>query len=211
MFLFNSLSLSYSSSKSCINHSSLCCAFPICTPSPFSRELAVTMRTVEHPADFLSPPQRALWDINLVRSFLSFLSPDNSNVVFGNPALVYSNKTDPPSVQGDCTDPTATRHNFNVSSVDRIEYYFGSLYGVYCTESRLIQKWENLNIPEGTFFLPEFQKYAPGDLSLLPLPADYSTTPLLVLDNGNGRFDTCTLPWWCASCAVCTVCAVYSS
>ena len=144
------------------------------------------MRTVEHPADFLSPPQRALWDINLVRSFLSYLSPDNSNVVFANPALVYDNQTSLPSAIN-CTDPRATRHNFNVSSADRLTPYFDSIYAVYCTDPTLIQKWENPGIPEGTFFLPEFQRYAPQDLALLPLPPDHSTVPQLVLDN-SGKF-----------------------
>ena len=143
------------------------------------------MRTVENPADFLSPPQRALWDINLVRSFLGYLSPDNSNVVFANPALVYDNQTSLPSVS-DCTDPTATRHNFNVSSADRLTPYFDSIYSVYCTDPKLIQKWETPGIPEGTFFLPELQRYAPQDLALLPLPPDYSTVPQLVLDNSDG-------------------------
>ena len=151
------------------------------------------MRTVKDPADFLSPPHRSIWDINQVRSFLSYLTPDNSNVVFANPALVYNNETRPPSIRGDCTDPTATRHNFNVSSADLIEPYFGSVYAMYCTDSKLIRKWENPDIPEGTFFLPEFQRYAPQNLALLPLPEDHSKTPQLVFDNMNGKCYRCIL------------------
>ena len=146
------------------------------------------MQTVKDPVDFLSPPQRFIWNSAQFRSFLSYLTPDNSNIQFAKPDLLYSNETTPPSIHGDCTKPGTARHNFNLSSADLYEPYYGTLYALYCTDPELIKKWEDPDIPKGTFFLPQFQRYAPDHhLTLLPLPENPSKTPHLVLDNLNGE------------------------
>ena len=146
------------------------------------------MQTVKDPADFLSPPQRSIWNSAQVRRFLSYLTPDNSNIQFAKPDLLYSNETTPPSIHGDCTQPGTARHNFNLSSADLYEPYYGTLYALYCTDPELIKKWEDPDIPKGTFFLPEFQRYAPDHhLTLLPLPENHSKTPRLVHDDLNGK------------------------
>ena len=156
-------------------------------PSPSSSGLAATMRTVKHPADFLSPPQRSIWDVIQVRSLLDYLTPHSSNIFFAKPSLVYDNETAHPSIHGDCTHPSAAHHNLNVSSADLIEPYFGTQYAIYCTDSKLIQKWEKPNVPVGTFFLPDFETYTPHNLTLLPLPADHSKVPQLVHDDKQGE------------------------
>ena len=153
----------------------------------FSRDLAATMRTVEDPADFLAPPYRSIWDVHQVRSFLDKLTPDKSNIFFANPSLVYDNETAYPSIHGDCTHPTAAQHDFNVSSADLIEPYFDTMYAIYCTDTNLIQKWDNPGIPEGTFVLPDFETYTPHNLTLLPLPKDHSKVPQLALDDKQGE------------------------
>ncbi len=145
------------------------------------------MRTVADPADFLAPPYRSIWDVHQVRSFLDDLTPDKSNIFFANPSLVYDNETAYPSVHGDCTNPTAAQHDFNVSSADLIEPYFDTMYAIYCTDTNLIQKWDNPGIPKGTFVLPDFGTYTPHNLTLLPLPKDHSKVPQLALDDKQGE------------------------
>ena len=156
-------------------------------PSPSSSDLADTMRTVEAAADFLSPPHRSTWDVSQFRSFLDDLTPDKSNIFFAKPSLVYNNETTHPSIRGDCTHPTTAHSDLNVSSADLIEPYFNTMYAIYCTESRLIQKWRHPIIPEGTFDLPDFGTYVPHNLSLLPLPADHSKVPQLAHDDKKGE------------------------
>ena len=156
-------------------------------PSLSSRNLANTMRTVKDPADFLYPPHRSIWNVSQVRSFLDDLTPVKSNIFFANPSLVYDNETAYPSIHGNCTQPTTARHDFNVSSADLIEPYFNTMYAIYCTDTRLIQKWDNPDIPEGTFHLPDFETYVPHNLTLLPLPADHSTVPQLTHDDKQGE------------------------
>ena len=165
--------------------------FDLFLPSSSPSDLAAKMWTVRDPADFLSPPQRSIWDITQVRSVLGDLTVDNSNIFFAKPSLVYSNETTPPSIHGDCTHPSTTRHSLNVSSADLVEPYFGTLYALYCTEEELIQKWENPDIPQGNFSLPTFQTYTPHDLSLLPLPEDHSKVPQLVHDDTLGECKCC--------------------
>ena len=156
-------------------------------PSPCSSDLASTMRTVEHPVDFLYPPHRSIWNVSQVQSLLDDLAPNKSNIFFANPSLVYDNETAYPSVHGNCTHPTAAHHDFNVSSADQIEPYFNTMYAIYCTDTRLIQKWNTPDIPEGTFDLPDFETYVPHNLTLLPLPADHSKVPQLAHDDNQGE------------------------
>ena len=147
--------------------------------------LARDMRTTKDPVDFLSPPQRFLWDPELVKSVIDSFTPDNANIFYGKPSLSLNAAVAPPSHTGSCLTPPVKRHGFNVSSVDLVEPAYDTPYGVYCTPVELIEMWENVPALEGAR-LPRFDSFVPTELSLLPIPANFTGVPEKILDNQEG-------------------------
>ena len=144
------------------------------------------MRTTVDPIDFLSPPERFVWDPELVNTVLDQLSPQRSNIFYAKPSVVLNATEAPVSNHGDCSSfGSITRHGFDVSSVDLVEPYFGTAYGVYCTPLDLVETWEHVPAPEG-FSLPRLDMFVPQELSLLPVPTNFTGTPEKILDNKHG-------------------------
>ena len=54
------------------------------------------MRTIKYPADFLSPPSRAIFDIDLINNTLDKLTPYNSVVFVVSPDFVDKNASTSP-------------------------------------------------------------------------------------------------------------------
>ena len=144
------------------------------------------MRTTVDPIDFLSPPERFVWDPKLVNTVLDQLSPQRSNIFYSKPSVVLNVTEAPGSNHGDCSSfGSITRHGFDVSSVDLAEPYFGTAYGVYCTPLDLVETWEHVPVLEG-FSLPRLDMFVPQELSLLPVPTTFTGTPEKILDNKHG-------------------------
>ena len=145
------------------------------------------MRTTKDPVDFLSPPERFLWDPYLVETVFNWLTPDYTNIFYAKPSLTLNPAAAPPSNNGTCWSiaPNVVRHGLNVSSVDQVEPVFGTPYGVYCTPVELIEMWENVPALEGAR-LPRFDMFVPTELSLLPIPVNFTGVPEKILDNQEG-------------------------
>ena len=158
------------------------------------------MRTTKDPADFLSPPQRFLWDPELVAMAFNWFTPDYTNIFYAKPSLTLNAFAAPPSNNDTCWSITSLveRHGFNVSSVDRVEPVFGTPYGVYCTPLELNEMWKNVPALEGAR-LPRFDMFVPTELSLLPIPSDFTGVPEKILDNQEGLLVPFThyLLVWC--------------
>ena len=154
---------------------------PISTYSNLARD----MRTTKDPVDFLSPPERFLWDPELVKSVIDSFTPGNANIFHANPSVHFNPDVAPPSHTGSCLTPPVKRHGFNVSSVDQVEPVYSTPYGVYCTPLELIEMWENIPALEGAS-LPKFDLFIPTQLTLLPIPTNFTGVPEKILDNQEG-------------------------
>ena len=145
------------------------------------------MRTTTNPVDFLSPPERFFWDPEPVAMAFNWFTPDQTNIFYVKPSLTLNASAAPPSNHDTCISITSPveRDLFNVSSVDWVEPVFGTPYGVYCTPLELNEMWENVPALEGAR-LPRFDSFVPTELSLLPIPANFTGVPEKILDNQEG-------------------------
>ena len=120
-----------------------------------------------------------------MNTILDQLSPQHSNIFYAKPSVVLNATVAPGSNHGNCYSSSTARHGFDVSSVDLVEPYFGTAYGVYCTPQDLVETWEHPPALEG-FSLPRLDMFVPQELSLLPVPTNFTGTPEKILDNKQG-------------------------
>lgn len=132
-------------------------------------ELAASMTIIKDPADFLSPPSRAIFDVELIKTALNKLTPSNSIVFIGSP-----NFSTPTNLQG-----------LPQPNLDTVEPWFNTSFSKIDTPSDAITAW-NIDNKTVRLNLPPENTFIPKTLKVLPLEKNHATMPTQVKsDNGK--------------------------
>ena len=145
-------------------------------------DLAASMRIIKEPADFLSPPSRAVLDVKLIKDSLDKLTPSNSVVFIGSPDFLNSTPT---NLQG-LPRPT----------LDAVEPWFNTSFSKINIPSDVLSGW-NTDVNTVKLSLPPENKFIPKALKILPLDKDHSKMPTQVT-NDNGK--SYTIPLCVCTC-----------
>ena len=130
------------------------------------------MRTIKYPADFLSPPSRAVFDIDLISGALDKLTPYNSVVFVGSPNFV--NENTPTNPQG-----------LPLPNLDSVEPWFNTSFAKVDTPCEVLNGWHVDDIATKLSLPPE-NSFIPKSLDIHPLDKDHSKKPILI-NNDNGK------------------------
>ena len=130
------------------------------------------MRTIKYPADFLSPPSRAVFDIDLINSALDKLMPYNSVVFVGSPDFV--DKDTPTSPEG-----------LPPPNLDSVEPWFNTRFTKVDTPCEVLNGW-HVDDSATKLSLPPENNFIPKSLEIHPLDKNHSKKPTLV-NSDNGK------------------------
>ena len=133
------------------------------------------MRTIKDPADFLSPPSRAVLDIKLINSALDKLTPSNSVVFIGSPDFLNSaGSTSPQGLPQPNLDAVEPWFNTNFSKVD----IPNDVINAWGTDDDSVK----LKLPPSNMFIPK-------KLGILDLDKNHSPMPTQITnDSGKVMF-----------------------
>lgn len=129
------------------------------------------MRTIKYPADFLSPPSRAVFDMELINSALDKLTPSNSVVFVGSPDFLKDTPTTPQGLPQPDLDSVEPWFNTNFSKVDIPHEVLDS----WSVDNNAIK----LSLPSENNFIPK-------KLEIHPLDNDHSEMPTQI-SNDDGK------------------------
>lgn len=140
-------------------------------------DLAASMRTIKDPADFLSPPKRAVLDVQLIKNSLNKLTPSNSVVFIGSPNFLNATST---SLNG-----------LPRPKLDAVEPWFSTRFSKIGIPNDVLKNWGTnddtvkLRLPPGNIFIPK-------NLTVLSLDKAHSTVPTQV-ENNDGKKCVCCI------------------
>ena len=141
------------------------------------------MRTIKYPADFLSPPSRAVFDMKLISSALNNLTPSNSVVFVGSPDFLKDTPTSPEGLPQPNLDSVEPWFNTNFTKID--------------IPHEVLSSW---SIDDNTIKLklPTENNFVPKTLGVHSLDDNHSEMPTQI-SNDNGKYhstkhrtDVCT-------------------
>ena len=137
----------------------------------FSSNLASSMRSIKYPADFLSPPSRAVFDLELINSALDKLTPSNSVVFVGSPNFLKAAPTSPEGLPQPNLDSVEPWFNTNFTKID--------------IPREVLNSW---SVDDNTIklSLPPKNNFIPNTLGVHPLDKNHSEVPTLI-NNANGK------------------------
>ena len=134
-------------------------------------DLAASMRTIEDPADFLSPPSRAVLNVSLINNVLNKLTPSNSVVFVGSPNFLNAT---PASLNG-----------LPRPHLDAVEPWFNTSFSKNDIPDDVLSAWATDN-ETVKLSLPPENKFIPKQLKVLSLDKDHSRIPTQVKST-NGK------------------------
>ena len=146
------------------------CECVYCFYSVFLSGLAASIRTIKDPADFLSPPSRAVFDMELIHSTLDKLTPSNGLVFIG-------------SWDFGKIIPQGLRKPY----FDMVEPWSGITFDAYDDDTYLssISSWR-IDNDTVKLSLPPENDFIPKALDVHPLDKNHSGIPTQInKDNGK--------------------------